>query len=109
MIRTLLGVALLAGCATSIPESIIASSAGNATYEIVEGSAMYRMLGPGAIPPVDHPTWASVEQADAFMDDEEPVIVVERGGESRVYSTWYLEGHEVVNDTIGTEALLVSW
>ncbi|MCP4867567.1 MAG: DUF3179 domain-containing protein [Proteobacteria bacterium] len=102
-------LALLTGCATSIPESIIASSADSASYEVVEVEPMYKMLAPGAIPPVDHPTWADVDQADRFMDADEPVIVVERAGEVRVYSTWYLEGHEVVNDEIGAEALLVSW
>lgn len=107
--RLALLLTLLTGCATSIPESIIAGSADRAPYEIVEGSPMYRMLSPGAIPPVNRPTWADVPRADRFMAPDEPVIVLERGDEVRIYSTWYLEGHEVVNDQIGTEALLVSW
>jgi hypothetical protein len=108
-VRFALFLVLLTGCAASLPESIVARSAHRATVDIVEGSPMYTMLTPGAIPPVDHPTWAGVAQAERFMDEEEPVLVVQRHGEVRIYSTWYLEGHEVVNDRIGGEGVLVSW
>ncbi|HIG18082.1 MAG TPA: DUF3179 domain-containing protein, partial [Candidatus Handelsmanbacteria bacterium] len=105
LLQYLPSLPLLGGCATSLPESVIAGSAKHAPFEMVEGSPMYRMLAPGAIRPVDHPTWADVTRAERFMEEEESVLVVQRGGEVRIYSTWYLEGHEVVNDRIGTEAL----
>ncbi len=106
--RFALALLLLTGCA-SIPESIIKTQAPRAKYELVEGDPMYKMVAPGAIPPIDRPTWATAAEAEAFLEDDEPVLVVEYGGEVRVYSTWHLEGHEIVNDDYGDDPLLVSW
>ena len=77
--------------------------------ELVEGSPLYSIIARGAIAPVDHPTWWTHDEAAAAMSPEEPVIVVSAGDDVRIYSTWYLEGHEIVNDHIGETPIAVTW
>jgi hypothetical protein len=113
MRRTLLLLPLLLfvqGCAW-VPQALVArADHSEATrYELVEGSPMYHLIPRGWITPVNHPRFASTDEAASFMQDDEPVIVLERGGEVRVYSTWYLDGHEVVNDVVDGEPFAVTW
>lgn len=109
MNRLLLLSLLVAGC-TSIPRQTVRNDhSGDTPYDLVEGSPMYRLIPNGAIPAIDAPAWASVDDALAFMEPEEPVLLLERGDDVRIYSTWYLEAHEIVNDEFDGEALLVSW
>lgn len=102
----------LSACA-SIPRGIVAADQSARPSELVEGSPLYSIIARGAIAPIDHPTW--VEHADADMAAEEPVIVVTdaiaggAGEDVRIYSTWYLEGHEIVNDHIGETPIAVTW
>ncbi len=53
------------------------------------------------IPAIDRPKFVDVEAADVWMADREPVILVEHGGETRVYPIQILIWHEIVNDEIG--------
>ena len=105
----------LAACATTgcawIPRSYVAGADHSATteFELVEGSPLYTLIPRGWIRPVDRPAFAPVSAAGAFMADEEPVMIVARGGDVRIYSTWYLDGHEVVNDVVGGDALAITW
>lgn len=43
------------------------------------------------------------------MRDDEPVIGVVVDGVARAYSTWFLDHHEIVNDTFGDEPVAVTW
>ncbi len=109
MKRLLFFSILLAGC-TSIPRQTVRNDhSADTPYDLVEGSPMYKLIPNGAIPAIDKPEWDSVEDALAYMEPEEPVLVLERGDDVRIYSTWYLEAHEIVNDEVQGEALLVSW
>jgi hypothetical protein len=97
------------GCAW-IPRSYVnnADHSDKTEYEIVEGSPMYKLIPRGWIQPLNSPKFVAAADVD-FMDPDEPVIVLEHKGEARIYSTWYLDGHEIVNDTVGGEALAVTW
>ena len=53
------------------------------------------------IPAVDHPRYASTEEAAEWLDPDEPVIVVESGGEARAYPLQILIWHEIANDELG--------
>ena len=53
------------------------------------------------IPPLDDPKFITLEQADQWLGDAEPVISFEINGEARAYPLQILTWHEVVNDEVG--------
>ena len=53
------------------------------------------------IPAVDEPRFISVEEADEWIEPQEPIILVQAGGETRGYPIQILTWHEITNDTIG--------
>ena len=75
----------------------------------IRGHTMYTLLKPGNIPAIFEPEFVSIETADSFYYDEEPLIAVSSGDVARGYSTWHLDHHEVVNDVIGGTAIAVTW
>lgn len=97
------------GCAW-IPRAYVSrvDHAERTRFDIVEGSPMYRLIPRGWITPVDRPSFVAVEDA-GFMELDEPVIVFEEGGEARIYSTWFLDGHEVVNDRVADRLVAITW
>jgi len=52
------------------------------------------------IPAIDRPVFISVEEANRWLADREPVVMVEHGGESKAYPLQILIWHEIVNDEI---------
>jgi hypothetical protein len=114
LLAPLLPILALTACA-SIPKGVVAHDQSDRPSEMVEGSPLYSIVARGAIAPIDDPTWLSHAEAAPFMTDDEPVIVVADaavggdGSDVRIYSTWYLEGHEIVNDHIGETAIAVTW
>lgn len=61
------------------------------------------------IPSIHNPTFESVERAMDWIGPREPVITLEVGGEARVYPIQILIWHEVVNDELGGEPVLVTF
>ena len=61
------------------------------------------------IPPIDHPEFVSVEQANEWVDDKEPVQVVNINGDVRAYPIQIMLWHEIVNDTVGGEPVVVAY
>ena len=75
---------------------------------VIDGDAVIQVLPKDAIPAIDVPRF--VHAADAtFMRDDEIVIGVTDGTDAKAYSTWLLDGHEIVNDTIGSTPISVTW
>ena len=52
------------------------------------------------IPPIDDPKFVSVEDADKWLEEKEPVIALEIDGDARAYPLQILTWHEIVNDTV---------
>lgn len=52
------------------------------------------------IPAVDEPRFESVESADSWLGDRDPVLVIERNGVVKAYPLGILIWHEIVNDDI---------
>ncbi len=77
--------------------------------DTVEGVPRYRLLPRDAIPAIRNPSFVSAAEARAFMRDEEPVMGLVLGGEVRAYPLWLLDGHEIVNDTVGKVPVAVTW
>lgn len=61
------------------------------------------------IPAIDEPKFISVNEADEWLSDREPVVFVQVGDDARAYPIQILIWHEIVNDTVGDEPLVVSF
>ncbi|MGC9350339.1 MAG: DUF3179 domain-containing (seleno)protein [Anaerolineae bacterium] len=61
------------------------------------------------IPAIDEPQHTTIEAADAWLDDQEPVIFVEVDDEARAYPIQILMWHEIVNDTLGDVPIAVTF
>ena len=61
------------------------------------------------IPSIDDPKFVSVTEADKWISDEELVLVITHEGEIRVYPLQIMVWHEIVNDTIGGDPVLITY
>ncbi|MEP7136670.1 MAG: DUF3179 domain-containing (seleno)protein, partial [Chloroflexota bacterium] len=61
------------------------------------------------IPPIDEPQFIPVNEADEWLNDREPVVFVQVNDEAKAYPIQILIWHEIVNDTVGGEPLIVSF
>lgn len=67
--------------------------------------------GPGkdGIPAIDQPRFSDAASADAYLDPQDIVFGVYHRGQARAYPQRILVWHEIVNDTLGTEALSITY
>ncbi len=63
---------------------------------------------PDGIPPIDHPKFLAA-RAVRFLDEREPVLVVELGGQAKAYPLRILMWHEIVNDVVGGVPVTVTY
>ncbi len=61
------------------------------------------------IPPIDNPRFVSVEAADSWLGDREPIIVFEHNGVVRGYPWQILIWHEIVNDEVGGKPVAITY
>jgi len=61
------------------------------------------------IPPIDRPTFQSVQPAGAWLAALEPVVSVRLNGEARAYPLQVLTWHEIVNDEVGGVPVAVTF
>ena len=61
------------------------------------------------IPALDRPTFVGVAEARRWLEDNEPVVVVETEGASRAYPYQILIWHEIVNDDLNGLPLAVTY
>ena len=60
-----------------------------------------------AIPAITDPQFVSANEAK--LNPDAPVIGVTFNGESRAYSLYLLNGHEIVNDVVGGQKIATTW
>lgn len=60
------------------------------------------------IPAIDQPKFIPAKEA-GFLDDEDRVLGLNRNGVAKAYPIAILNWHEIVNDKLGDEAVLVSF
>ncbi len=70
------------------------------TMHSVPFSEISTVLAKDRIPAIDDPTFVGVDQADDWLASEEPVLMLEMGGEARAYPIQILMYHEIVNDVV---------
>jgi len=61
------------------------------------------------IPAIDAPKFISVEEANPWLANVEPVISVQVGEDARAYPIQILIWHEIVNDTVGGLPLTITF
>ena len=61
------------------------------------------------IPAIDDPEFETVADADAWLDAREPVQVVDLNGDARAYPVQVMVWHEIVNDTVGDEPVVITF
>ncbi len=61
------------------------------------------------IPPIDNPMFVSVEDADEWLEEKEPVIALEIEGEAKAYPLQILTWHEIANDTLAEVPVSVTF
>lgn len=69
----------------------------------------FAFASPESVPCITEPKFVSREQADSFLQPDEPVIGLVLGGEARAYSLWQLERHLAVNDRFGNRKVAITW
>ena len=70
-------------------------------YTVDYGEIFSGGVGRDGIPPIDNPSFVTVQEADGWLEDKEPVVLVEVNGEAKAYPIQILTWHEIVNDEIG--------
>jgi len=63
---------------------------------------------PDGIPPIDEPTFEATGDVDWLADDE-PVLALDVGTDSRAYPIQVMIWHEIVNDTVGGRPVSVTY
>jgi thiol-disulfide isomerase/thioredoxin len=61
------------------------------------------------IPAIDDPQFVSIEEADEWLESQEPVVLVQVGDATRAYPIQILMWHEIVNDTVGGVPVTVTF
>jgi Protein of unknown function (DUF3179) len=74
-----------------------------------QGDAMYTLLPPDGIPAIHDPEFVTGEAAAAQMSPTETIMGVTADGAAVCWSTWQLDSHEIVNDTIGDTPIAATW
>ena len=67
------------------------------------------VIPPDAIPAIDEPRFLSLAEASEWLAGEAPVIAFERNGDARAYPLEILTWHEIVNDVVGGEPVIVTY
>jgi len=88
---------------------LMGQQAGAADADLIQGSPILTVLPVDAIPAIDNPRYFSVAEAERFMRPDEPVLGITDGKVAKAYSTWQLNHHEIVNDSLGNFPLAVTW
>jgi hypothetical protein len=61
------------------------------------------------IPAIDDPKFESIDAARTWIDGQAPVIALELEGEAKAYPMAILTWHEIANDTLGGEPVVVTF
>jgi hypothetical protein len=64
---------------------------------------------PDGIPPIDDPSFDSIETGDGWLADQQPVIALAVGDEAKAYPLAILTRHEIANDEIAGVPVTVTF
>lgn len=58
---------------------------------------------------IDRPTFVTVRDANRWLDDREPVVMVSKDGVTKAYPLQIMIQHEIVNDVVGQTPVTVTY
>ena len=61
------------------------------------------------IPPIYDPKYVTIEDADTWIEDQEPVVALEVAEDARAYPLQILTWHEIANDIVGEIPVAVTF
>lgn len=61
------------------------------------------------IPAIDNPTFESVQAADLWLDEAEPVVLYQQADAARAYPLSILIWHEIVNDEVNGQPVAITF
>ncbi len=64
---------------------------------------------PDGIPPIDNPTFETIDSADNWLRDIEPVVLLALEDDVRAYPLQIMTWHEIVNDTVNEIPVVVTF
>ena len=64
---------------------------------------------PDGIPAIDSPRFVDAGEANEWLSEDEPVVVLDIDGDVRAYPVQILMWHEIVNDTVGEVPVAISY
>jgi len=64
---------------------------------------------PDGIPPIDSPTFETIDSADNWLRDIEPVVLLAIEDDVRAYPLQIMTWHEIVNDTVNEVPVVVTF
>ena len=64
---------------------------------------------PDGIPPIDNPTFETIESADNWLRDVEPVVLLTIEDDARAYPLQIMTWHEIVNDIVNNVPVVVTF
>lgn len=99
---------------TLLPEESPPDGAGQFTTDFSRHTVSYSKILSGGppkdgIPAIDMPQFVSVADADTWLESQEPVVLVQIGADVRAYPIQILMWHEIVNDTVGSVPVVVTF
>ena len=100
------------GCALALLWTTIPATGQHQLFEDGELGAVMadiRQRTHDRIPAIDRPTFLSADSAAIFVADGDLVIGVVRGKVAKAYPVKFLNGREVVNDSLGSGPITVTW
>jgi hypothetical protein len=106
--------ATVAEALTSLPEETLPPGASQFRTDFSKHSVPYSEILSGGplkdgIPAIDEPKFIGVGEADAWLQPQEPVILLQVGDDVRAYPLQILLWHEIVNDTVGGVPVTVTF
>jgi hypothetical protein len=66
-------------------------------------------LPKNGIPALDHPAFVTSSEANRTLKAEDIILGIQFGGVAKAYPVRILNWHEVVNDDVGEQPVLISW
>jgi hypothetical protein len=77
--------------------------------QLIDPAKVIRVLPPDAIPAIDRPQFTTAKEADGWLFDDDYVIGLSWKGEARAYPYRILNWHEIVNDIVQDDPLLITY